>query len=195
MQKLNQTRRRSSNNSRKSNSSNNTFDSQGPEGKIRGTAHQIFEKYMALARDANSSGDRIAAESFYQFADHYFRLMTPDNESDGNAWRDEGHRPTPKPHTFQQNSFTADMDNTPQTISSSGERSENSSPKSTRNRENRFENRRSRHPYLGGNSRSYADRQGRSESTPQSAIQESLPLEVKSEAPLENPQDVITVIQ
>ncbi|MBS0185236.1 MAG: DUF4167 domain-containing protein [Proteobacteria bacterium] len=194
MQKLNQTRRRSSNNSRKSNSSNNTFDSQGPEGKIRGTAHQIFEKYMALARDANSSGDRIAAESFYQFADHYFRLMTSDNESDGNIWRDEGHRPN-KSHTFQQNSFAADIENVPQTISSSGERPENPSPKSTRNRENRFENRRSRHPYLGGNSRSYADRQARSESTPQSALQESLPLEAQSETPIETQQDVITVIQ
>ncbi|HQS84208.1 MAG: hypothetical protein B7Y25_04620 [Alphaproteobacteria bacterium 16-39-46] len=204
---MNQTRRRTSsssnNGSRKPNSSgNNTFDSQGPDGKIRGTAHQIFEKYMALARDANSSGDRIAAESFYQFADHYFRLMTPDTETEGNSWRDESHR-QPKSHSFQQNAFAAEMEISAQPSTSSGERIESAVPKSTRGpgersggRENRFENRRSRHPYLGGNSRSYGDRQNRSEqSSPQAAVQESLPLESQPEKPSEPKQDIITVIQ
>jgi hypothetical protein len=52
-----------------------TFDSSGPEGKVRGTANQVFEKYLALARDAQSSGDRIAAENYYQHAEHYFRIL------------------------------------------------------------------------------------------------------------------------
>jgi hypothetical protein len=52
-----------------------TFDSNGPEGRVRGNAHQVYEKYLALARDATSAGDRIAAEGFYQFAEHYFRLV------------------------------------------------------------------------------------------------------------------------
>jgi hypothetical protein len=43
--------------------------------KIRGSASQIFEKYQALARDASSSGDYIAAENFYQHAEHYFRML------------------------------------------------------------------------------------------------------------------------
>lgn len=61
---------------RKSGSPRNpTYDSSGPEGKVRGTANQVFEKYLALARDAHASGDRIAAENFYQHAEHYFRIM------------------------------------------------------------------------------------------------------------------------
>ena len=53
----------------------NNFDSQGPEGRVRGNAPQVYEKYMSLGRDATSVGDRIAAESFYQFAEHYYRIM------------------------------------------------------------------------------------------------------------------------
>jgi hypothetical protein len=51
------------------------FDSNGPEGRVRGNAHQVYERYLALARDATSSGDRIQAESFYQFAEHYLRIL------------------------------------------------------------------------------------------------------------------------
>ena len=53
---------------------NQTFDSNGPNIKIRGSAHQIFERYIALAREATASGDRVAAENFYQHAEHYFRI-------------------------------------------------------------------------------------------------------------------------
>jgi hypothetical protein len=52
---------------------NQSFDSNGPNIKIRGSAHQIFERYVALAREAATSGDRIAAENLYQHAEHYFR--------------------------------------------------------------------------------------------------------------------------
>lgn len=55
-------------------SRHHVFDSNGPDGKIRGTAQQVHEKYIALARDAASAGDRITAESHYQHAEHYFRL-------------------------------------------------------------------------------------------------------------------------
>ena len=57
------------------NFSNRTFDSNGPDVKIRGTAAHIFEKYQALARDANASGDRIGAENYLQHAEHYFRIL------------------------------------------------------------------------------------------------------------------------
>jgi len=53
---------------------NTTFESNGPEGKLRGNAQQLFEKYTALAQDANSSSERISAEAFSQFADHYYRV-------------------------------------------------------------------------------------------------------------------------
>lgn len=57
-----------------------TFDSNGPDVRVRGNAFQILEKYVALARDAQASGDRIAAENYYQHAEHYYRLI---NESGG----------------------------------------------------------------------------------------------------------------
>lgn len=58
-----------------------TFDSNGPNVKIRGNAYQVFERYLALAREAQSSGDRIAAENFYQHAEHYFRVMNANGEA------------------------------------------------------------------------------------------------------------------
>ena len=42
---------------------------------MRGNAYQVLEKYLALARDASSAGDRIAAENFLQHAEHYYRLI------------------------------------------------------------------------------------------------------------------------
>lgn len=57
------------------------FDSNGPEGRIRGSAHQVMEKYLALGRDAFSQGDRVAAENFYQHAEHYLRLINAYNQS------------------------------------------------------------------------------------------------------------------
>ena len=57
-----------------------TFESNGPSVKIRGNAYQVFERYVALAREAATSGDRIAAENFYQHAEHYFRIMNANGE-------------------------------------------------------------------------------------------------------------------
>lgn len=51
------------------------FDSNGPDVRIRGTAHQVAEKYMTLAKDATSMGDRVLAESYLQHAEHYQRVI------------------------------------------------------------------------------------------------------------------------
>ncbi len=51
------------------------FDSNGPEGRVRGNAHQVYEKYIGLARDALSAGDRVSAETYYQHAEHYYRVL------------------------------------------------------------------------------------------------------------------------
>jgi len=67
------------NNKRQGGGGRNSFDSNGPDGKVRGTAQQVFEKYQALARDAFSAGDRITAEAFFQFAEHYYRIYHADN--------------------------------------------------------------------------------------------------------------------
>ena len=71
------------NNNNSSNSSNRkgpnpltrSYESNGPDVKIRGTAHHVGEKYLQLARDAQSSGDPVMAESYLQHAEHYFRLI------------------------------------------------------------------------------------------------------------------------
>lgn len=54
---------------------NRVFDSSGPEGKVRGTPQQIIDKYQSLARDAQLSGDRVAAENFLQHSEHYSRML------------------------------------------------------------------------------------------------------------------------
>src|SRR5579862_3574536 len=66
---------------------NQTFDSNGPSVKIRGNAYQVFERYIALAREASSSGDRISAENLYQHAEHYFRIMQANGEGNPMAPR------------------------------------------------------------------------------------------------------------
>ncbi len=54
---------------------NRVFDSQGPDGKVRGTPQQIIDKYNQLHRDAHLNGDRVDAENFAQHAEHYTRLL------------------------------------------------------------------------------------------------------------------------
>ena len=85
-------RGRSNNNNNNNNNSNNNnhrksqnpltrvYESNGPDVKIRGTASHIAEKYMQLARDGQSSGDPVAAENYFQHAEHYFRLIATAQE-------------------------------------------------------------------------------------------------------------------
>lgn len=74
-----------------------TFDSNGPDVRIRGNAYQVLEKYLALARDATAAGDRIAAENFYQHAEHYYRLI---NAGEGHP-RPQQHMQGPDPRMGQ----------------------------------------------------------------------------------------------
>lgn len=75
---------------------NHTYDSNGPEVRIRGTAYQVHEKYMALARDASSAGDRIRAENLLQHAEHYLRIIQAEEaaqaEYEENQQRHNGNR-------------------------------------------------------------------------------------------------------
>ncbi|MEZ5937238.1 MAG: DUF4167 domain-containing protein [Hyphomonadaceae bacterium] len=57
------------------NPGNRSLESNGPDVKIRGTAAQIYEKYMQYSRDAQSAGDRVKSENYLQHAEHYFRIM------------------------------------------------------------------------------------------------------------------------
>ena len=60
---------------------NHVFDSNGPDVRVRGTAQQLFEKYLQLGRDATSAGDRVMAESYFQHAEHYFRILNAMNQA------------------------------------------------------------------------------------------------------------------
>ncbi|MBV8913978.1 MAG: DUF4167 domain-containing protein [Acetobacteraceae bacterium] len=60
---------------------NHVFDSNGPDLRVRGTAQQLFEKYLQLGRDATSGGDRVMAESYFQHAEHYFRILNAMNQA------------------------------------------------------------------------------------------------------------------
>lgn len=72
------------------------FDSNGPDVRIRGNAWQVQEKYLALARDAASSGDRITAENYLQHAEHYFRIIAQIQEAEA---RQRGGAPgEPRPN-------------------------------------------------------------------------------------------------
>src|SRR6202022_3196287 len=88
-QNNNKRMRNRNNNSNNNNNNNNrrgqnpmtrVFESNGPDIKIRGTASHVAEKYVQLARDARSSGDPVAAENYYQHAEHYFRLIAAAQE-------------------------------------------------------------------------------------------------------------------
>src|ERR671923_2500887 len=56
------------------------YDGGGQELRVRGNAYQVLEKYLQLARDAGTAGDRVAAENFLQHADHYYRVVAAQNE-------------------------------------------------------------------------------------------------------------------
>ncbi|MAI61616.1 MAG: hypothetical protein CBB87_03900 [Micavibrio sp. TMED27] len=90
-------------NNRRSNQRTQVFDSNGPDVRIRGTAHQVTEKYMALAKDAAAAGDRIMAESYLQHAEHYQRII--------NSW-DDGVNEQPQRKARNQNAKSDDIGNT-----------------------------------------------------------------------------------
>ena len=120
-------RGRTNNNRKGPNPLTRSFESNGPDVKIRGTAHHVAEKYLQLARDAQSSGDPVMAESYLQHAEHYFRLIATaqlaqqqaqngymrapgeldaeeDDDDDGSALPDRFASPqpaTPPPSQFQ----------------------------------------------------------------------------------------------
>lgn len=68
-----------------------SYESNGPDVKVRGTAQHVAEKYMSLARDALSSGDSVAAENYLQHAEHYNRIIMT-AQAQQNSAREEERR-------------------------------------------------------------------------------------------------------
>jgi Domain of unknown function (DUF4167) len=90
---------------------NQSFDSNGSGVRIRGNAFQIYERYLALAREAATSDDRIAAENFYQHAEYYFRINGASREA-----RQQGVSPQPtRPDDDEVRSSRTDSSEAPQT--------------------------------------------------------------------------------
>lgn len=86
----NKNRQRSRNGGRKHvNPLSRNFESNGPDVKVRGNASHIAEKYLQLARDAQSSGDSVMAENYLQHAEHYFRIVTSAQQAQ-NGQRPDG---------------------------------------------------------------------------------------------------------
>ena len=77
---------------------NHVFDSNGPDLRIRGTSQQLFEKYLQLGRDAMSSADRVMAESYFQHAEHYFRILNAMNQAAQLQGQTNGAGPQRRPH-------------------------------------------------------------------------------------------------
>ena len=88
-------RGRGRNNRKSQNPLSRSFESNGPEMKIRGTPAHIAEKYLALARDAQTSGDPVLAENYLQHAEHYIRIIMAYREQfnqPGDAMNGNGQR-------------------------------------------------------------------------------------------------------
>lgn len=79
-----------------------TFDSAGPDIRVRGNAYQVWEKYLGLARDAQSAGDRIAAENFFQHAEHYYRIMNANGGDPATYNGRPRYQPRPEDGAFEE---------------------------------------------------------------------------------------------
>lgn len=91
-----------------------TFDSNGPDVRIRGTAFQINEKYVALARDATSAGDRVLAESYLQHAEHYQRFINEMTEEYSQYQQQNQQHQPPQPAQLDGHGAAADGAAAPQ---------------------------------------------------------------------------------
>jgi hypothetical protein len=86
----NRSRGRNNNGGRKhGNPLSRNYESNGPDVKVRGNAAHIAEKYLQLARDAQSSGDSVMAENYLQHAEHYFRLISAAQQAQQAQFRGE----------------------------------------------------------------------------------------------------------
>ena len=74
------------------NNPNRSFDSNGPEVRVRGNASTVYEKYVQLAQDANRNGNRVRAEALYQHAEHYLRVHSEQQAARDAAAREKEAR-------------------------------------------------------------------------------------------------------
>lgn len=123
-----------------SNPSNRSYESNGPDVKIRGNANQIYDKYLQYARDAQTSGDRIAAEAYFQHAEHYFRIMAANqpkerpmsnDEQDGRDEDDRQNENSSNNSKSSRDSQSADGSDAMEVVDGNGEQPEDISANET----------------------------------------------------------------
>ena len=125
-----------------------SYESNGPDVKIRGTAHHVGEKYLQLARDAQSSGDPVMAESYLQHAEHYFRLIASAQLAQQQA--QFGYQRQPGEQVEQDDDGDDDFDSLPDRFASPSEKVALQPPPQAQP---------PAQPYEPRNDRSYNDRQ------------------------------------
>ncbi|GLQ65422.1 hypothetical protein GCM10007870_10060 [Gluconobacter kondonii] len=92
---------RSSSNAQTPLNRNHVFDSNGPDLRVRGTAQQLFEKYLQLGRDATGTGDRILAEAYFQHAEHYFRILNAMNQAAEKSQQERNERQQQRQRAYE----------------------------------------------------------------------------------------------
>lgn len=117
------------------------YESNGPEVKIRGTAQHVAEKYGQLGRDAQASGDHVLAESYFQHAEHYYRLIV-------------AYQATLAQNNAQRSDDAEFSDNE----SGEGSEGEEENDDSFEGRQHRFPPREQQQRYQGGQDRNGNDR-------------------------------------
>ena len=97
-------------------SRNHTFDSNGPDIRIRGNAHQVHEKYINLAREASTNGEAVLAESYFQHAEHYYRILSAFTDDSNN----EQNKNRPNQSSSVENNNAQQETSTGQSVSKNG---------------------------------------------------------------------------
>ncbi|MBT4769566.1 MAG: DUF4167 domain-containing protein [Rhodospirillaceae bacterium] len=124
-------------------SRNQVFDSNGPDVKVRGNVTQVLEKYLNLAQDATSAGDRIAAEGYYQYAEHYQRRIS-DLEEEAAKTRSNENRDENAKEGKPQADDAANRSDQGRNDRNENNRSRNAQSKDDRNENNRNRNAQNR---------------------------------------------------
>jgi len=114
-------RRPSGNNNNSHNNPNRHYESVGPDVKIRGSAQQVLDKYLQYARDAQTSGDRVTSEAYYQFAEHYQRIVAKQTDSKEKQRKEREERDARDAHRREENSRNSESKSTTNDDASSSE--------------------------------------------------------------------------
>ena len=180
-QGTNARRSRGRSNGKRQPSRNSNYDSGGPEGRIRGNASQVHEKYLGLARESLLSDDRIASENYSQHAEHFYRIMTANAEAQSQKESQKSASNTNQNYTQNNNQNNNNQNEGP----GDGQKDKNRSRRNrNNNRGNGPDGNRTQNP--GNNQNAEATAESSNEQPEVNEEKQTQPVEeVKIEAPAE----------